>query len=241
MPWASRLLRGDRVWVRTNPRGEPAAGPDGRVDVRYRPGGKVYRASTRNLSVDPNPEVLSDAKAAQGDAPAAPEAAADAEPEAESAAATKGKKPSKLRVEAGPVRTPKDALVVYTDGACTGNPGPMGIGVVILDGRDAKARQEISEYLGQGTNNIAELTAILRGLQACPRDRSVWVHSDSAYSLGLLGKGWKAKANQALVAELRAVAAEFDDLRLVKVAGHAGIPENERCDELARAAVVRRR
>ena len=52
-------------------------------------------------------------------------------------------------------------------------------------------------------------------------------------------KGWKAKANQELVAVLRAKLAEFTDVRLVKVKGHAGIPENERADELAREAIVR--
>jgi ribonuclease HI len=112
----------------------------------------------------------------------------------------------------------------------------MGIGVVILDGRE---RRELSEYLGLGTNNIAELTAILRALEVCPRERPLVVHSDSAYALGLLGKGWKAKANQELVAELRAVARGFRSIRWVKVAGHAGIPENERCDQLARDAVRR--
>ncbi len=244
MPWASKLLRGDRVWVRINPRGEPAAGPDGRVDVRYRPGGKVYRASTRNLSADPAPEVLSDAKAALNEGGSdLPVAAVESEAVAApaTAKAPRPKAAAKPRVDAT-AGVPKDAIVVYTDGACTGNPGPMGIGAVILDEKNSAApRREVSEYLGEGTNNIAELTAILRALELCPHDRPVLVHSDSSYALGLLGKGWKAKANQELVAELRKVAAKFEDLRLIKVAGHAGVPENERCDELARAAVVRRR
>jgi ribonuclease HI len=193
------------VFIKVNPRGEPAAGPDGRVEIRYKPGGKVYRAGVRNLEADPEPQALSDAEAAGP-----------------------GERPQTL---------PSDALIVYTDGACTGNPGPMGVGVVILDGRE---RQEVSEYLGHGTNNIAELTAILRALELCPRERTVVLHSDSSYALGLLGKGWKAKANQELVEKLRAVAREFRDLRLIKVAGHAGVTENERCDVLARMAVERR-
>ena len=206
VPWQSRLLRGDRVWVRVAPSGAPAAGPDGRVDVRYRPGGKVYRASVRNLSPDPEPQTLSDADARGSeetrDTPA----------------------------------IPKDALYVFTDGACSGNPGPMGVGVVILDGKE---RKELSEYLGTGTNNIAELTAIVRALEACPRERAIVLHSDSAYALGLLGKGWKAKANQELVERMRALAREFKQLYLVKVAGHAGVAENERCDELARQAIAK--
>ncbi len=205
MPWASRRLRGDRVWVKIGPRGEPAAGPDGRVEIRYREGGKIYRASARNLEADPEAKTISDAEASGPDAQ--------------------------------PKLAPEDAVIVYTDGACTGNPGPMGLGVVILDGKE---RREVSEFLGHGTNNIAELTAIVRALELCPRDRPVVLHSDSAYALGLLGKGWKAKANQELVEEMRALAREFKDLRLVKVAGHAGVSENERCDQLARMAIVSR-
>ena len=110
---------------------------------------------------------------------------------------------------------------------------------MVIDGDD---RRELSEYLGQGTNNIAELTSILRALEKLrpKRDRPVVVHSDSSYSLGLLTKGWKPKANVELVAELRALIGEFSDLHFVKVRGHAGIEENERADELARQAVVRR-
>jgi len=222
VPWQSRKFRGERVWVKVNPRGEPAAGPDGRVEMLYKPGGKVYRAAARNLEADPNGETLSDQAAGPGES--APDKGAGAKGKAAKGAA------------ASPL--PDDALIVYTDGACTGNPGPMGIGVVILDGQK---RDEISEYLGEGTNNIAELTAIVRALERCPNERTVVVHSDSAYALGLLGKGWKAKANQQLVEQLRTLARGFKDLRLVKVAGHAGVPENERCDELARAAVERRR
>ena len=132
-----------------------------------------------------------------------------------------------------------DAIHVWTDGACTGNPGPAGLGVVIVDG---EKHEEISEFLGQGTNNIAELTAILRGLErVADRARPVVVYSDSQYSIGLLTQAWKAKANKELVETLRAKCREFRDLRFVKVAGHAGVPLNERCDQLARDAIVRRR
>ena len=83
----------------------------------------------------------------------------------------------------------------------------MGIGVVILDGGK---RKELGEYLGIGTNNIAELIAIERGLDGGRRagDRAaataaIRVYTDSSYAIGLLAKGWKAKANQELVARLR--------------------------------------
>src|SRR5690606_4079780 len=133
-----------------------------------------------------------------------------------------------------------DAIIAYTDGACTGNPGPAGLGVVLLDGPE---RREISEYLGAGTNNIAELTAILRALEAIPpehRDRAIRLHTDSSYAVGLLTKNWKAKANGELVAELRALARRFPRLHIVKVKGHSGIPENERADQLAVEAIRRR-
>ncbi len=130
---------------------------------------------------------------------------------------------------------------VYTDGACTGNPGPMGIGVVILDtSPESTGRRELSLYLGMGTNNIAELTAIQRGLADLPRDRPVIIYSDSAYSIGVLSLGWRAKANQELIANMRRQLGEFKRVSFIKVAGHAGIPENERCDELARQAIARR-
>jgi ribonuclease HI len=132
-----------------------------------------------------------------------------------------------------------EPIIIYTDGACTGNPGPMGIGVVILRGKE---RSEISEFLGSGTNNIAELTAIERALDALgPEDRGrpLLVHVDSAYAIGVASGAYKARKNVELVAEIRRKASAFPRLRFVKVAGHAGVAENERCDRLANDAVHR--
>jgi ribonuclease HI len=143
-------------------------------------------------------------------------------------------------VERVEVPHPADEVVVYTDGACSGNPGPMGIGVVVLD---KGKRRELSEFLGEGTNNIAELTAVERALDLIPeaeRGRPVALHSDSTYVIGLLARGFKAKANTELVERLRAKVRGFSRLRFVKVEGHAGVPENERCDALARQAVETR-
>lgn len=228
MHWIRRTLRGNDVYVKANPDGTPATGSDGRVDVVYKlaDGAKVYRASPRNLAPtgDPADDAAFESDAAVG--------AADA--------SGSSKSRSKSNGTAAPARIPDDAIIVYTDGACTGNPGPAGIGVVIIDGSD---RRELSEYLGPGTNNIAELTAILRALEEIigdDRARPVFVHSDSSYSLGLLTKNWKAKANQKLVAELRALTRHFTQLHFVKVKGHAGIPENERADELATGAISSR-
>jgi ribonuclease HI len=96
------------------------------------------------------------------------------------------------------------------------------------------------EYLGIATNNIAELTAILRAAELVPRGAAAVVHTDSQYSIGVLTKGWKAKANQELVANVKTALAGRTGFRLQYVPGHAGVPLNERADELAREAVTRR-
>ena len=136
-------------------------------------------------------------------------------------------------------KVPADAIQVWTDGGAAPNPGPSGAGVVIVDGGK---QTEISEFLGEGTNQTAELSAILIGLTKLPtRDRPVVVYSDSAYSIGLMTQAWKAKANVELVEKLRSVCREFKDLRFVKVAGHSGVPLNERTDQLVGDAIRRRR
>ena len=131
-----------------------------------------------------------------------------------------------------------DPIIAYTDGACSGNPGPAGVGVVLVCG---DKRKEISAYIGEGTNNIAELMAVAHALEAIKdRAREVVIHTDSSYAIGVLSKGWKAKANVELIVKMRALAAGFANLRFQWVRGHSGVVENERCDELAREAVKRR-
>ena len=66
------------------------------------------------------------------------------------------------------------------------------------------------------------------------------IHTDSAYSIGVLSEGWKVKENRELVASIQALMREFSDLQFVKVRGHSGLPENERVDQLARDAITRR-
>ena len=215
MPWIRRLLRGNPVYVRVDADGRPVTAADGRVDVAYKaaPGAKLYRASLRNL--DPTGDPADESPiTVEIDPPPAPDGA--------------------------PAPAAPDPIIVYTDGAASPNPGPCGIGVVILDRGE---RREISEYLGDGTNNIAELTAVLRGLESiapAERARQVLLHTDSEYSIGVLSLGWKPKKNVELIAELRQLMTEFPRLRLVKVLAHSGVPENERCDQLAYAAVTRR-
>lgn len=212
MPWRAAMLKGTRVFARCDDAG--ALKQDaGRVEVRYKASdGKAYRAAARNLELLPHEALLPD------------EYCSDAAPVVSQRA---GEKPPPVSAS---------DIVAYTDGACSGNPGPAGLGVVLLqDGQ----RRELSEYLGVATNNIAELTAILRALEGLGRAASpVVVHTDSQYAIGVLTKGWKAKANQALIAELKERMRNFPRLRFVYVRGHAGIALNERCDQLARAAVL---
>jgi ribonuclease HI len=101
---------------------------------------------------------------------------------------------------------------------------------------DGKIREGF-ESLGQATNNVAELTAILRALEWIPVSaKAIVVYTDSQYAIGVLQKGWKAKVNQDLVATAKRAVAERN-ARLAYVPGHEGVPLNERADELAREAV----
>lgn len=132
----------------------------------------------------------------------------------------------------------ENAIIIYTDGASSGNPGPAGIGAVLTYGGH---RKEISRYIGHATNNIAELQAIQAALHSLTTThRPVRLYTDSSYAIGVLTKGWKAKANQELIAEIIESMKQFEDIVLIKVKGHAGIEENERADLLATQAIADR-
>ena len=256
--WMPVLFRETEVLARCGPDGGLVVGPGGLVEFAYKAGGKRYRTQAAKFVPKPGADIKRGPPQA---APAVAEPARDVRAAAVAASRGAGRAaapraPTKVtaiaahappRASAGgsirvgtmrDLRGPEHAIQLWTDGACSGNPGPAGLGV----SREFRgAFIELSEYLGDGTNNIAELTAILRGLElvddpATPVD----VMTDSEYCIGLLGKGWKAKKNQELVAELRQCLARFSDVRLIKVPGHAGVEGNERADELARAAITER-
>lgn len=128
-------------------------------------------------------------------------------------------------------------IIIYTDGSCLGNPGPMGIGVILKCGDRVR---KISKNLGHGTNNIAEVMAVVEALQTlhCLKRCNVELHTDSGYVEGLLVKGWQVHANVELVGLMRDLAARCKSLTVVKVKGHDGNALNESCDELAKAAAA---
>ena len=140
----------------------------------------------------------------------------------------------------------KDEVTIYTDGACSGNPGPGGWGT-ILSARGVK--KELSGGERSTTNNRMELTAVIRGLQALKRLCKVTVVTDSKYVADAVTLGWakkwkaqgwmrnkKEKAlNPDLWEELLTLLS-IHEVTFSWVKGHAGHPENERCDEMAVAA-----
>jgi ribonuclease HI len=214
MPWIGATLRGQAVLAKVRADGSLDQ-QDGRVEIRYgSTSSRAYRAGVGNLVVSPGAKLLDDDECV----PAAPVAS----------------KPGKAK-EAHAVHVAPDAWQAYTDGACSGNPGPAGSGVVLV-APDGKILEGF-ESLGTATNNVAELTAILRALEWIPPSAAaIVVFTDSQYSIGVLQKGWKAKVNQELVARTKQAVNERR-ARLSYVPGHEGVPLNERADELAREAV----
>jgi ribonuclease HI len=243
MPWIEALLRGKRVYART----KSALELDvqlGRVEVRYsKTDARAYHANVANLEVDWSLAQLPDdgcaAQAEGGKVAISKEQGAAVGTDSAPPASARANTGSRRYPIAAPSSSVADSYVIYTDGACSGNPGPAGLGVV-LSAPDGSQR-ELYEYLGEATNNVAELTAVWRAVQALPNaDAAAVIHTDSQYAIGVLSKGWKAKANQTLIASIRASLKGRPKVSFVYVRGHAGIPLNERADELARLAVTSR-
>jgi ribonuclease HI len=151
--------------------------------------------------------------------------------------------------------TPQDILrsgkaLLYTDGGAIGNPGPGGYGAVLR--YDDDCRRELSGGFRLTTNNRMELMACIKALEALKPERSVVLYSDSRYVVDGIRKGWAEKwranewqrtseekaENVDLWARLLELCDQYEiEFRWVK--GHAGDPDNERCDQLAREAALR--
>jgi ribonuclease HI len=136
-----------------------------------------------------------------------------------------------------------DLIEIYTDGACKGNPGPGGYGVILISG---KRKKELSGGFRKTTNNRMELLACIIGLEALKKPCKVTLTSDSKYVVNAIEKGWAKKwkskgwmlspSKPAKNPDLWMRLLDLNEKHSVKfewVKGHNEHPENERCDELA--------
>jgi ribonuclease HI len=146
-----------------------------------------------------------------------------------------------------PVDTNRPTVTIFTDGACSGNPGPGGFGVIL---RDPSGRErELSAGYRNTTNNRMELRAVIAGLEALKIPCDVILYSDSQYVVSAIKEGWlrnwqknnwkksdkKPVQNVDLWKQLLPFL-EMHNISFKWVRGHAGHSENERCDKLAVAA-----
>ena len=140
-------------------------------------------------------------------------------------------------------------VTIYTDGACSGNPGPGGWAAVLLYGDNKK---EISGGSKNTTNNIMEITAVIEALKCLKFECEAKVHSDSAYVVNCFNNGWiqKWKKNNWQTASKEPVKnkelweeiynlVQKHKVEFIKVKGHSNVELNNRCDELARAEILK--
>lgn len=246
MPWLPGLCNGKDVWVEVDDEGSMLV-RGGRVPLRYSEaeGAKLYGASRGNVTLfSGKPKALPPARAdaPEGGGAATAKKTSASTPSGFGSAGTRtAAQASAAQAAAGALVSgfAADAVVCFTDGACKGNPGPTGAGCVVQlpDGR----RLERHAALGQGTNNIGELSAVGLALDLLDENgvaAAVVVHilTDSKYAIGVLSQGWKAKANTELIAGLK-LRLKARKAKLHWVAGHTGVAENERADTLANIGV----
>ena len=140
-----------------------------------------------------------------------------------------------------------EEVIIYTDGACSGNPGPGGWGSILMY---KETEKEISGAKENTTNNVMELTAVIEGLKLLKFPCKVKLYSDSAYVVnafnqkwiyGWLKNGWKNASkepvkNKELWQELYSLT-KIHEVEFIKVKGHSDNKYNNRCDEMARNAI----
>ncbi|HBI03359.1 MAG TPA: ribonuclease HI [Paenibacillaceae bacterium] len=139
-------------------------------------------------------------------------------------------------------------VIIYTDGACSGNPGPGGWGTVLFYGDHKK---EMSGFVPETTNNRMEMQAAIEALKVLKEPCKVKLHSDSAYLVNCFKQGWHKNwvkngwknskkqpvENQDLWKEILSLM-EIHEVEFIKVKGHSDNEWNNRCDELATGAVA---
>ena len=138
-------------------------------------------------------------------------------------------------------------VTIYTDGACSGNPGPGGWGSILMFGENKK---EISGAKKDTTNNIMEITAVIEALKCLKEECEVEIYSDSAYVVNAFNQGWitnwiknnwktsskEPVKNKELWQELYDLT-KTHKVKFIKVKGHSDNEYNNRCDELARGEI----
>ena len=138
-------------------------------------------------------------------------------------------------------------VTIYTDGACSGNPGPGGWAAVLIAG---DLKKEISGGRKDTTNNIMEITAVIEALKCLKFECEAKIHSDSAYVVNCFNQGWiynwrknnwktaskEPVKNKELWEELYNLVQKHK-VEFIKVKGHSDVELNNRCDELARAEI----
>ena len=141
----------------------------------------------------------------------------------------------------------EEKVIIYTDGACSGNPGPGGWGAILMY---KGAKKEISGGMKNTTNNIMEVTAVIEALKCLKAECNVQVYSDSAYTVNAFNQGWiynwikkgwktaggESVKNKELWQELYELTKKHK-VEFIKVKGHADNEFNNRCDEMARNAI----
>lgn len=130
-----------------------------------------------------------------------------------------------------------EEIIIYTDGSSEPNPGHSGIGYVM---RYGKYEKQVSKYIGNGTNNVAELSAIYQSLQDIKtnhRNKTIHLYSDSQYAIKILTKAWRYNANKELIDEIIPFLNNFPNLKFTWVKAHNNDKYNEIADELAGLAV----
>jgi ribonuclease HI len=211
--WKRMKFRKNKVWLNTDKNGKPIV-KNGKVLIKYQLEQDyeywVNKDNVKPIDIDPQ------------------------EDNKKNPAKTSKKKALKLEKQP---QIEQDMICIYTDGASSGNPGPSGIGILLLYGSHEK---EISKYIGSATNNIAELEAIRVALLELKKtDLPVKIFTDSSYAYGVLTLGWKAKKNTELIKSIKKIISKFSELKFYKVKGHANIDGNERADYLATSAVTK--